>query len=159
MKNFTEKQRFSQWWLWVVLLPVTVLPFYGIYQQLIVGKPFGNNPMSDTGLIIFAIAMSAFTGIIYLMRLSMNINERGIFVRFFPLFSRKVNWEDIGSLEIVKYGFVGGYGIRLTQKFGTVYNMNGKWGLLIVLKGGSKFCVGTRNKEALEKVIREAPLK
>ncbi len=158
MDQFFEKQRFSQWWLWLILISITALPFYGIYQQVIVGQPFGNNPMSDTGLIIFALAMLAFAGFFYLMRLSMIINDKGIFIRFFPLLSRKVQWSEIAAMEIVQYGFVGGYGIRLTKKFGTVYNMSGKWGLLIVLKGGKKFCVGTRRKEALEKVLKQVEL-
>ncbi len=26
--------------------------FYGMYKQILTGEPFGNNPVSDTGLII-----------------------------------------------------------------------------------------------------------
>ena len=57
--EFKEEQKFNQWWLWLILIPMGVLPLIGIYKQLILGEKLGDNPMSDlSGLIIFAVLCS-----------------------------------------------------------------------------------------------------
>ena len=50
-----ETQKFSQWWLWLILIGIGILPILGIYKQLIIGEKFGDKPMSDLGIIIFAL--------------------------------------------------------------------------------------------------------
>lgn len=157
--TYQEKQRFNQWWLWAIMLLVAGIPFYGLYRQLYLGNPFGNKPLSDTGLIIFAIFMVAFVMFFLIMRLILVIDNAGVFVHFFPLFKRKVDWDKIEQLEIVNYGFVGGWGIRLTKQFGTVYNISGRWGLLVSMKGGDRFCIGTGRNEELQELIKSIDLK
>ena len=56
---FHEEQKFRQWFVWILLIGITLIPLVGLYQQLILKKPFGNNPMSDNGLILFAFSMLA----------------------------------------------------------------------------------------------------
>lgn len=126
---------------------------------MVLGEPFGNHPMPDTGLLIFAVFMVSFLGFIYLMKLTLIIDQDGLSVHFFPLFKRKVEWREIEHLQVVNYGFVGGYGIRITHRFGTVYNMSSKRGLLVYLKSGKRFCVGTRKKEALQQFLKDIDLK
>ena len=58
---FKEKQRFSQWWLWLIIIGLGNIPVIGIYKQLILGEKFGNNPMSDLGLIAFSIFIFGLT--------------------------------------------------------------------------------------------------
>ena len=52
---FKETQRFSQWWLWLILIGTSILPLYGLYKQLVMGEPYGDNPTSDIGLIIVCL--------------------------------------------------------------------------------------------------------
>ena len=42
--QFTEKQKFTQWWLWLILISIGIIPIIGIYKQIILGKPFGVIP-------------------------------------------------------------------------------------------------------------------
>ena len=42
-----EKQYFRQKWLWVIILFFPLFSFYGIYEQIMLGNPIGNNPASD----------------------------------------------------------------------------------------------------------------
>ena len=60
---FKETQKFSQWWLWLILIGIGILPILGIYKQLIIGEKFGDKPMSDLGIIIFAVFV--FSLIVY----------------------------------------------------------------------------------------------
>ena len=56
---FREVQKFRQTWVWVLVLgilgPLVVLFGSGLVQQLGSGRPWGNRPMSDGGLIIASL--------------------------------------------------------------------------------------------------------
>ncbi|WP_282032750.1 hypothetical protein [Aequorivita sinensis] len=74
-------------------------------------------------------------------------------MRFFPFVKKKVNWKDVKSAEVVNYGFVGGWGIRLGTKYGTVYNIKGNRGLAIELLNGKKFLTGTQKETELREIL------
>ena len=76
-------------------------------------------------------------------------------MHFFPLVKKRVNWKEIKTAEIVNYGFVGGWGIRLWTKYGTVYNMKGNKGLAIALTDGNKFLIGTQKPEELTAILEK----
>ncbi|MFT4535992.1 MAG: hypothetical protein ACJA1A_002782 [Saprospiraceae bacterium] len=149
---FSEKQKMSFWWLWVLLWVITLIPAYGIYKQIIIGVPFGGNPMSNTGLIIFLTVMLLILLLIWMIELKTEITEKYILVHFFPFFKTKYLWSEIESAEMVNYGFVG-YGIRIGTKYGTVYNTRGNKGMAIQLKNDTKYCIGTQKESALQKVL------
>ncbi|MCX6277977.1 MAG: hypothetical protein NT004_07755 [Bacteroidetes bacterium] len=153
--EFKEDQKFTQWWLWLILIIIGLLPVYGIYKQLILGEKFGDKPMPDFGLIIMAIFIFALLALFYLMRLKTEIDQHEIRMSFFPFTNKKTRWRDIKSAKIVNYGFVGGWGIRIGTKYGTVYNTKGKMGLAIELKNGRKFCIGTQKAEQLEQILKK----
>lgn len=151
--NFKEEQKFTQWWLWLILIGVAIIPFYGIYKQNIKGEVFGNNPMSNTGSIISLIIPFGIIVLFWLFKLKTEIDTKQIRIIFFPLVSRTVEWSDVKSAQVLNYGFVGGWGIRLFTKYGTVYNTKGNKGLAIELKNGKKFIVGTQKMDELSEVI------
>lgn len=150
---FKETQHFTQWWLWLLLIAILIIPLYGVYQQIYLDVPFGNNPMPNTGLLLFLFFMILLLVFFRMMRLETTIDKNRIHYKFFPFFNKYVSWEKIASAKIVDYGFVG-YGIRYGSKHGVVYNTRGSKGLAIVLKNGTKFCIGTQKPEELEKYIK-----
>jgi hypothetical protein len=154
--KFEEKQRFTQWWLWTLLLGITLIPAYGIYKQIILGEQFGDNPLPNFGLIIFLLSMVVFVGFFWKMELRTNIDSEGIRIKFFPFTNKEIKWEEIAQAKIVNYGFVGGWGVRLGTKYGTVYNTSGKIGLALVLRNGKRICIGTQREEKLNILIEEA---
>ena len=151
--EFKEQQKFNQWWLWIILIEIAILSIFGIYKQLIVEKKFGSKPMSDIGLIFFTVFIFSLIVLFRTMQLKTEINEAGLKLSFFPFVNMKVNWNEIKSTKIVNYGFVGGWGIRIGTKYGTVYNMKGKFGLAIELKNGKKFLIGTQKETELTEII------
>ena len=65
-----EKQYFRQKWLWVIILFFPLFSFYGIYEQIILGNPIGNNPASDMTIWLFSIfAGLGFPLLFYFMML------------------------------------------------------------------------------------------
>jgi len=154
---FKENQKFTQWWLWVLLIGIVCIPLYASYRQLILRIPFGSNPMSDLGLILFSIFMLAFLGFFFAIRLQTQIDDQEIYICYFPFLTKHIPWNDVKSAKIVNYGFMG-YGIRYGSKYGIVYNTKGNEGLAIELKNGKKLCIGTQKPEALEKILLQSPL-
>ena len=150
---FKEKQRFTQWWLWLILIPIGVLPVVGIFQQLILGEEFGDNPMSNFGLILFAVFVFALLGLFLMMRLKTEIDQNEIRMSFIPFVKKRIKWTEIKKAEVVNYGFVGGWGIRLSIEYGTVYNIKGNMGLAIELRNGKRFVIGTQREEELRKIV------
>lgn len=152
---FKEDQRFTQWWLWLILIPIGILPVVGIFKQLILGEEFGNKPMSDFGLILFAVFVFALLGLFLMMRLKTEIDQNEIRMSFFPFVKKRVKWSEVKKAEVLNYGFVGGWGIRLSFKYGTVYNIKGNKGLAIELRSGKRFVIGTQRETELRKIVEK----
>ena len=111
--------------------------------------------MSDFGLIIFAVFVFSLIAMFWFMRLKTEIDQDEIRMNFFPFVKKRVNWKEIKNAEIVNYGFVGGWGIRLGTQYGTVYNMKGNKGLAIELVNGKKFLIGTQKETELNKIVNK----
>lgn len=151
---FEEEQRFTQWWLWLLLGGVLLIPIYGIIQQMVFKQPFGNNPMSDLGLIIFFIGMLAFCVFFWWMRLQTTITKDKIIINFPPLAKKRILWSEVEQAQIVKYNPLIGYGLRIWTPHGTVYNVKGNRGLFLILKNGKKYMIGTQRHRELEDIIQ-----
>ena len=154
--EFKEVQKFTQWWLWLILIGIGILPILGIYKQLILEEEFGSRPMSDTGIIVFSLFTFTLIALFLITRLKTRVDKNGIRMKFWPFVSKKVSWDEVKKIDVVDYGFVGGWGIRLWTDYGTVYNMKGKLGLAIELKTGKKFVIGTQEPEQMKLVIEKA---
>ena len=59
---------------------------------------------------------------------------------------------------MINYGFVGGWGIRLFTKYGTIYNTSGNKGLALELHDGKKLVIGTDKEEELKNFIEKLQL-
>ncbi len=154
--SFTETQRFTQWWIWLFLVGLGCIPLFGIYYQLVKGTPFGNNPMSDGGLVLFSVFVFGFIWFFYSIKLITKIDATGIAVSLTPFTKNHFNWDTIKTIEVIKYNplFTGGFGLRYTFKYGTVYNIQGNKGFLITLKTGKKYLIGTQKTEELKKLLQ-----
>ncbi|MCY2688554.1 hypothetical protein [Salinimicrobium sp. TH3] len=132
---FKESQKFSQWWLWLLLLSLGALLFY-------------TAPANLGALILLVVSL-----LFLVMRLVTQVDKEGIRYRFFPFIKRRYQWHEIASAKVVDYGFVGGWGIRLFTSYGTIYNVKGSKGLAVELKDGKKFCLGTQKPEELQNIL------
>ncbi len=88
------------------------------------------------------------------MELRTEIDPAGIRVRLRLISSRAFKWEEIERIEPVTYGFVG-YGLRLSLKYGTVYNVKGNKGLSIYLKNGRRYLIGTQLQDSMRQYLTE----
>ena len=88
--TFKETQRFSQWWIWLIFLAIVSFTGFGVYKQLVLKEPFGNNPMSNIGLLIFSGFILAIIILFLVMRLKTEINEQGITMHFRPFTKKQI---------------------------------------------------------------------
>jgi hypothetical protein len=156
---FKERQRFTQWWLWLLLLGINGLFVYGVCKQVIGGEQFGDKPMSDAGLIVVTAVMLLFTALFFISRLETRITEDGIYVRFFPfhISFRHYSWQQISKAWVRKYspvGEYGGWGIRTAfSRKGKAFSVSGNQGLQIEFSNCKKLLIGTHRPDELREVL------
>lgn len=156
---FTESQSFRKWIF--VLLPLHVLFLVGIYQQVLMNKPFGDNPMPNAGLFIAEGGMLLMTLFFYSLKLETIVDDKGISVRFLPIYRsyRIYQWSNISKAYVREYSPIleyGGWGFRSSLKGnGKAWNVAGSSGLQIELNEGKMFLIGTQKPEELSAVLMQ----
>lgn len=155
-KLFEEKQKFTQWWLWLILIIILLIPSFGIYKQFVLKEELGDHPSSNLGMVLFLISIVVLIAFFLLIQLKTEITEAEIRVRFFPLITKRIKWSDIKSAKVVNYGFIGGWGIRLWTEYGTVYNIKGNIGVALELNNGKKYLIGTQKEIEFNRVLDTA---
>lgn len=163
--KFHETQRFRQRWMWVVL-GVSLVPSigvigYGVWRQVVMGKPFGDRPASDVGLLlVFALVCAVGVGVIALFwwaRLDVSVDDREIFIRFRPfhLKGRSIPLSEVAEARARTYRPImeyGGWGIRMGFG-GMAYNVSGDEGVQLVLGNGNRILIGSQRSGELEAAI------
>ena len=154
---YYERQR-APWFWAIILLPINIPFIYGLIKQLILNKPWGNNPMSDIGLILVSVCVFLLSILMITVKLETFITKEGIFVRFFPFLirCRFYSWDKINQVEIKKYAplkHYGGWGFRIGMNGSIAFNMRGNIGLELVLNNGRKVLIGTNNPQEMETAI------
>lgn len=164
---YREEQPFRQSFIpWIIFAAILfMIGSFGVafYQQLYLGKPYGDEPMSDNGLIwssiISFIVMSAVFISILSGRLVTEIWSDGIRYKFPPLIRkmRHIPLTEIVSAEVTKYKPIaefGGWGWRkrfLTRK--TAFNLSGRIGVRVIMKNGSQIMFGTHQQDEMKRAV------
>jgi hypothetical protein len=167
---FEEVQKFrDNAWIWVIVIAVSlssILPLAnGLYWQLYKGEPWGNEPLSNNGIIMVFSAVVVSLGIaaamILLTKLEMKIDHEGIHYRFVPI---KQKWQLITKDQIAEYKLVqrfklfqsGGFGHhrnRLTKT--RSFRIQGGKHLYLRLHNGEKLLLGTQNLEGIDWAMKK----
>lgn len=164
-KLFSEEQRFDQLWLKVPLYVLAVgnvaLFAYGFYKQILAGKPWGDNPMSDVGLVFVTFFVFLIWGVVFFLfektKLITAIYEKEIRLRFPPFFFKEkiIPLQMIKKMEVRKYNPItefGGWGLRYGLR-GKAYNVKGNMGLQIQFINSKKLLIGTQKPDQVKWAI------
>lgn len=162
----TQPARGTLWpWICLPLAAAIVVWFtVALAVQLGQGRPFGSNPMSDSGLILLAGLMYLLAaGLVFLglfSELTLTVTGRGILIRWFPFTRRFIPLADIMSHAPVTYrplADYGGWGLRFSFRGkGRAYSMSGNRGLLLTLTNGRKVMLGSPDPESLSRALKRA---
>ena len=157
MVLFSEKQRFRQWWFWLILLFPFATNIWNNYTE----KQTFQIDFTTIYSVAFLMILIIFL-FFWIMSLKTEITTEGVSVQFFP-FHRKPRffpWQDMESINVRKYKPLleyGGWGLRvgLFGK-GTAYNVSGNMGIQLEFKNNKKLLIGTQRPEeasiALQKI-------
>jgi hypothetical protein len=156
---FTERQRFKQWWIWLILLGLNGSTLYvGIMHYL--KKPLvGTDPMDGFDLVILTVSILFFNLLFFYMKMDTQVDSSGISVRFFPFHwkVKRYNWDAIKSATVRTYSPLteyGGWGLRGWGD-NKAYNVSGNQGLQIEFNDGKKLLIGTNLPEELKQILAE----
>lgn len=164
---YSEEQQFDQLFIWILIgigtLPMIGILGAGIYKQIILGQPWGNQPMSDLGLLLVTFfSLALITGIIILFRyskLEVKVDRWAVHYKFSPFIR---NWKeilkhDIKSYKARKYSILRGYGVRWGLDGIKTLNVKGNKGIEFHYGDNKKLLIGTQQPElfalALEKMM------
>ncbi len=135
---------------------VIVISFFSIIIFITIAYIFqwGNNPMDQTGYILFLILFGVLLLVFYGMTII--VTDKQLILKFgIGLFTKKIDLSTISSVEIKKFPLIYGYGIRLIPN-GILYNVSGRYA--IELKRTNKKSVlqiGSNDCENLKAIIEE----
>lgn len=151
---FTEKQRFSQWWIWTIMFLASVIPVWQVYYEITNNGKEIYTPTSYFGLVV------VFLLIILLLstKLETCISKEGINVRFIPFIWRQktYRWDNLENVYIRDYkpiGEFGGWGVRGFRN-NRALNISGNKGLQLVFKDGNRLLIGTQKANEIERVLK-----
>lgn len=152
MKPYKEVQRFTQWWVWLLLSVVflsTVIPI------IVLSNENGFDKSFSWALVFPVLLTLGVIVLLYFLRLETTINARGIHYKFFPFPGRTIPWQEIEECYVRQYSPLkeyGGWGIRFGFS-GKAYNVKGNKGIQLKLKSGKKILFGTQNESEVQNVI------
>lgn len=157
---FTERQKFTQWWLWLILLGVSGLSIFSVCKRIVDERHFGEKP-SDIGLLILTGMTLLFTVLFVNCRLELTIKKDGIYVRFFPfhLKFRHYNWDGMIKSYVRQYSPLieyGGWGLRFgIFGKGKAFNVSGDKGLQLEFTNRKRLLIGTNKPDELTEILNK----
>lgn len=157
---FREVQRSRQWWVWAIVLAPILIFAYGLFKQLVLGEPWGNNPMSNKAIVGIIVALVLIAVWIYQMRLIIEVRDDGVLVHYYLLWRRRtIPFRQIRRAYARIYNPIreyGGWGIRMEfDRRGWAYNVSGNEGVQLELDGDERLLIGSQRAEELARTIQE----
>lgn len=111
--KYLERQKFNQWWLWLLLIGVFVFTAVPVVQQVV------SNGL-DWGVVGPLLSGPAVTALVMILiatlELRTTINGDGIEVKFWPLVTKRIFRSEIEGAKVRTYSPLkefGGWGYRI----------------------------------------------
>lgn len=155
---FKETQQFRQWWVWLIVLIVSGVIAYNIFEiipKLEIGDY--NKTQLNTGFVVILIFITTVL-LLITIKLQTLVKEDGIYIKFFPfhLSFKKYKWERINKCFIREYKPIsefGGWGYRFGVA-GKALNVSGNKGLQLEFTNNKRLLIGTNKPTELEDVLK-----
>lgn len=156
-KTFREVQRFTQWYLWVILIALNGGIATTVFFYWFEGQRHEKNEAEVLLLFSVAVIMVLLTLFILAVRLETRIDRHGLYYRMYPIhrqFKRISPSEEVRVSvrtykPILEYG---GWGLRGWGN-NKALNVSGNQGIQITWKDGKKLLIGTRRPEEAAKYL------
>jgi len=155
MKTYRESQKLNIWWAWLPIIPVFFFLLYTIWQQVINGIPVGDNPIPNAPLIGIAALVLGLIITMAVTELKTEITKEGVSARFLPFGKVKYFWSEVDYFTLEKPN-LSGVGVKYNPLTKMKYFNTHIGDMLILhLKNGKKFGVGTKKPEEMDAFLDE----
>ncbi len=157
--SFSEKQKISQWWVWVIISGINLIFLFGFTSQIVLGYPLGKKPIDNTILVLLTIMVAFFFFLLTTCSLKTRITSERVYVKYFPFhwFFKSYKRDSINKIRIIKHDphrEFGGWGLRtgfFRKKM--VFSISGKYGILLEFKDGTKIIIGTKKPNEFYQIL------
>lgn len=161
MRFFSERQRFRQWWVVLIVSIPGVVVTWRFVQQVVFGEPWGDNPISGWALVLVWIGVGLFLPLLFLLlRLVTEVDESGVHVRFQPVgIGADYEFEQIAAHAPIDYRPIkdfGGWGIRWAGRGRRAWSVSGTRGVQLDLFDGRQIVIGSQRPHELDLAISSA---
>jgi len=164
--SFREVQHFRQTRIMALLAPIMLLTFFLLglimLKQLFLSQSLDGKSLSHlvpgiVGAVLSVTGVGICYFVFYLMKMETTVRNDSLHIRFYPLISRMIRFDDIKRSEVRTYKPVreyGGWGIRGgLGKAGGAYNVSGNRGVQLELTNGKRLLIGSQQPEKLAQAI------
>jgi hypothetical protein len=156
---YSEEQRFRRSWVWGIVIVVAVLGWWAFVQQIVLGKPFGENPAPDWGVwLLWLVIGIGLPALFVFIRLLLEVTTDAVVVRYRPLVRRSIPLADIEQVKVRTYNALreyGGWGVKGWSRKNMAYNVSGDKGVELTLRDGRRVMLGSQRPEELAEAIEK----
>jgi hypothetical protein len=156
---FEERQRFNQWWLWILLIGVNIFAIHDAVRDFL-HQDTAHSVVLISSILIPLGVTAGVTLLLRIFRLDTQIKKDGVYVRFYP-FHRKYlvyNWDAIAEHSIRTYRPLleyGGWGLRAGFGKGTAFTVSGNKGIQLVFKNKTRLLIGTHKPDEVSTILTQ----
>ncbi len=161
MPIYSETQRPRQSWLFLIIGFIAAVGWAIFVQQIVRGRPVGNNPMSDWGVWVLTALLGVGVPLFFLwFRLETTVYSDRVEIRMLPFSYRVIRAAEITHAAARTYRPLrefGGWGLRWGfSGFGAnrAYTISGNEGVQLVLRDGKRVLIGSRHPRELAGAIQ-----
>lgn len=156
---YREVQRFRDvWWVMILVFGLAALQWWIFFMQIVRGIPVGNNPGSDTLVVIIWLVVGiGFPAFFLWLHMVVEIVPGAVIIRYHPFVNRRIPANEIVRVESRTYrplGEFGGWGVR---GWGgrIAYNVRGNSGVELTLTDGRRVLIGSQRADELAGAVYE----
>ena len=152
---FQEQQKLRQWYVWLVLILVLTIAISFTTNSILNYLESTPGAASFVVLGVLLLSISLFFLISTAgSKLNVIATEDSLYFQWIPLNNRynKVFWQNVKSIKMIEYRSMG-YGMRISEKYGSIYNAFGGYAINIITRGGNQFLIGTAKPKELEDIL------
>lgn len=152
--TFSEVQRFTQPWLWAVVVVATAAVWVAF-----VAAAAGSDDDPLWVLAVLVVVVGVGLPVLFaLARLTVTVRADGVEIRYRPFVRRTITFDQVAAVEAVTYRPLreyGGWGIKGWSRRKIAYNVRGDRGARITLVDGRTVLLGSRRPDELAAAIAQ----
>jgi|GEM_PF-4335665 hypothetical protein len=152
---FYEAQGITQWWVWTFAIGILVLLLSGIVAAMFLMRNMGDAAPIILLAIILMLVLTPLLILLKTFKLYIAADKDGLFIKYRYLEQdfNQLPWKQIAGAVVEPAKAGRGFSLRNSSSLGNIYNVSAAEGVLVSLRNGTQYFIGSKKAEDLRKVI------